>query len=86
MDAPKLKVVESIYESNYRDVVATLRVIADEIESGKHGKVGEVALVLLGDELSVFGMGPDSDRTTVHYLLCGGAARMVQALLDHGKK
>lgn len=79
-----LKVV-SIHESNFRDAVTTLRLIADRIEGGDYGEVGCCALVVLGDALNVFGMGPDSEGPSVHYLLCSGAASMVQAALDHGK-
>lgn len=78
-----LKLV-SIYESNYRDVVAMLRRLADSVEAGKYGDVSEVALVLMGDKMQVFGFGPKTDHTTTHYLLCGGAAKMTKALLDHG--
>lgn len=81
----ELKVV-TLHESNYRDPVATLRLIADQIEAGEHGEVGCVALVVLGDELSVFGMGPDAEGPSVHYVLCGGARKLESALLEHGQE
>lgn len=74
-----------MYNTNYRDAPATLRTIADSIESGEYGAVGSVALVVLGDQLHVFGVGRDSDPTSVHYLLCCGARKMENAALEHGQ-
>lgn len=81
---PELKVV-TIHDSNYRDTVKTLRLIADQIEAGQFGAVGCCAVVILGDRLEVFGMGPDSDGAAVHLVLCAGVARLQSTLLEHGR-
>ena len=78
-----MKVVE-LYDTNFRDVVTTLRGIADDIEADKFGPVGCVALVLLGDTLEVFGMGPDSEAPSVGMMLNAGALKLTKAFLDHG--
>lgn len=78
-----MKVVE-LYNSNFRDVVATLRGIADAIEDNKYGPVGCAALVLLGDTLEVFGMGPDSEAPSVGMLLNAGVMKLTKPFLDHG--
>ena len=80
----KPKVVE-LYQSNFRDPVATLRVIADEIEAGKYGDVGSVGLVLLGDTMQVFGAGEDSEPCSVALLLYSGFLRMSMEVEKHGK-
>lgn len=79
-----LKVV-SLYESNSRDPVATLRVIADAIEAGKYGPVGSVALVLMGDTTEVFGMGDDATGPSIASLLYAGFLRLVKPLEGHGR-
>ena len=78
-----MKVVE-LYDTNFRDVVTTLRGIADDIENDKYGPVGCVALVLLGNTLEVFGMGPDSEAPSVGMMLNAGAMKLTKAFLDHG--
>ena len=77
--------VTAIYETNFRQPAATLRVIADEIEAGKHGEVTQVAIVLLGDTCEVFGAGPDADGSTIATLLQAGASRMINAVAQHGR-
>ena len=77
--------VTTLYNSNYRDPVATLRHIADEIELGTYGAVGSVALVVMGDTVEVFGSGLDSDPTSVACLLQAGAMRLVGAIERHGR-
>lgn len=66
-----MKVV-TLQASNFRDPVATLRVIADEIEAGKHGVIGIVAIALRGDtdleDVSVFGTGPESEPAAMAIL------------------
>lgn len=84
MSKPDLKVV-TLNESNFRDPVKTLRRIADEIEAGSYGNVGSCALVVLGDECSVFGMGPDSDPCSVGMLLHAGFTKMSGFIANHGK-
>lgn len=77
--------VVSLFESNYRDPAATLRIIADEIEAGKYGAVGTIGLCLLGDTLEVFGMGADSDPPSVALLLHAGFSRLSNAMETHGR-
>jgi hypothetical protein len=84
MTAPVLNVV-TLQESNYRDPVATLRTIADQIEAGDYGAVGCVGLVLMGDTVEVFGMGADSDGAAVAVLLNAGVLRLTRAVEQHGK-
>lgn len=84
MSAPDLKVV-TLHDSNFRDPVATLRSIADDIEAGRYGDVGTVALVLLGDTLEVFGLGRDSEGPSVGLLLHAGFLRLSRALEEHGQ-
>jgi len=77
--------VTTLYETNFRQPAATLRVIADEIEAGKHGEVTQLGVVLLGDSCEVFGAGPDADGGTIALLLQAGAFRMIQAVAMHGR-
>jgi hypothetical protein len=80
-----MKVV-TLHESNFRDPAATLRVIADQIEAGKFGKVGCVALAVLGDTLEVFGAGVDSEPPSVAMTLYAGFARLSKAIEEHGRE
>lgn len=63
----KLAEVTPIFESNFRSVPDTLRVIATEIEQGKFGNVERATLVIeaMNDErighAEVFGMGSIGD-------------------------
>ena len=79
-----LKIV-SIHDSNFRETVTTLRLIADQIEAGKYGAVGCCGVVVLGDTLEVFGMGPDSDGAAVQTVLAAGAFRLMHAIAEHGR-
>ena len=78
---PPLKVVE-LHQSNYRDIVATLRVIAQQIEDGQYGEVQDCALVLQGAELSIFHTG-GGDAGTAHLLFAVGQRRLENAIMDH---
>lgn len=72
----KLAEVKTLYRNNYRDVSNTLRVIADEIENGKHGPVRHVAVVLLqenGAVENVFGAGSAEPLETAGLLNAGAA-------------
>jgi hypothetical protein len=84
MTATSLKVV-TLHESNYRDPVATLRLIADQMEAGKYGAVGCCSVVLFGDTLQIFGMGPDSESPTVHLVLCAAAREFEEIIRKHGQ-
>lgn len=77
--------IVTLQKSNYRDPAAILRVIADDIEAGKFGEVGCVGVVLLGNTMEVFGMGPDSDAPSVGMLLHAGFMRLARSMEDHGK-
>lgn len=72
-------------ESNFRDPAATLRAIADEIEQGVYGEVGAAGLVLLGNKMEVFGMGPDSEAPSVALLLHAGFQKLSRAVEEHGR-
>ena len=85
-DAPHLAEVVSLYETNVRDVPAKLRQTADDIEAGRYGAVGEVALVLLGDTMEVFGWGEVQDGGSSALLLQAGAQRLINMVEQHGKK
>lgn len=74
-----------IYASNFREVVPTLRKIADSIEAGEFGEVNEMALVIMGDKLEVFGAGPTCDGASIALLLQAGAHRMIREVVDHGR-
>lgn len=77
--------IRVIYESNFRDPAATLRVIADEIDAGKYGDVGQFALVLLGDTCEVFTGGHESGPCDAAALLQAGAFRLVQSIAERGR-
>jgi hypothetical protein len=79
-----MELVKTIYESNFRDVPATLRRIADEIEAGNYGEVSCVGLALLGDSLEVFGIGPDSEAPSVALVLNAGVMKLTMPVLHHG--
>lgn len=75
-----------LHGSNYRDPVATIRKIADEIEAGKYGGVGCVGVVLLGDTMEVFGAGEDSEAPSVALLLHAGFLRLSRSIEEHGRE
>lgn len=81
----ELAVVTELYPSNFRDPAATLRVIADEIEAGKHGAVGSIAIVVLGNTMEVFGAGEDSELTSTAILLHSGFLRLSRMIEEHGR-
>lgn len=62
--------------ANLRDAPAVLRAIADQVERGDFGDVGEVAVVLAGDSLNVFGFGKRQDTTSTHYMLCCASRKL----------
>jgi hypothetical protein len=84
-EKPKFSVVETIYESNSRDIPATMRHVADLIESGEFGYVGEAAFVLMGDTVEVFGWGEVQDGCTTAVLLQAGASLMIDEVKYHGR-
>lgn len=74
-----------IYETNFRDVPATLRAIADQIEAGDFGAVSQCAVVALGDTCEVFGLGPGCEGDSIALLLQAGAMRMIEQVANHGR-
>lgn len=77
--------VVTLYESNSRDEVQTLRKLADDIEAGVYGAVGSVGVVILGDKMEVFGMGEDAQAPSIALLLHAGFIRLSKSLEEHGK-
>lgn len=77
-----LRKIETLYPSNRRDVVATLRAIADEIERGTFPGVREAAVVTLGDKVDVFHLG-EGDATTTHLLLACGMRKLENGVLNN---
>lgn len=77
--------IVSLYSSNFQDVAATLREIADQVERGEFGEVESAGLVLLGDTLEVFGFGPKSDGLTTGMILHAALGRISRAIEDHGR-
>lgn len=75
-----------LHDSNYRDPVATLRQLADDIEGGEYGAVGCVGVVVLGDKMEVFGMGEDSEAPSVALLLHAGFMRLSRSIEEHGRE
>lgn len=78
--------VVTLHESNFRDPVATLRNVADDIEAGIFGDVGSVAVVVLGDTMEVFGMGQDSEAPSIALLLHAGFMRLSRSVEQHGQE
>lgn len=74
--------VVTLYDTNARDIVASIRKLADDIEAGDYGDVREVALAMAGDKLHVFGWGPEQDGATTQLLLVCGAQKLVKAVID----
>lgn len=75
--------VVPLFESNFRDPAATLRVIADDIEAGKYGNVEEVAIALNGAEnVEVFATGPQSDAGTACLLFTAAIQRLISPIIN----
>lgn len=81
-ESRKLAAVETLYTTNSRDVLATLRVIADNIEKGEYGEVTEMALVLYGSQFHLFGAGHQQDAGSTAVLFAAGHHKMVKAIVD----
>lgn len=80
-EKPPLKVIP-LQESNYRDIVATLRLIANQIEKGEYGNVNDCALILQGAELDIFHMGAGNVETA-HLLFACAQRKLELAVIDH---
>lgn len=74
-----------LQDSNYRQIGPTLREIAADIEAGRYGEVGSVAVVLLGSTMEVFGAGPDSEGPSIALMLHAGFLRLSRAIEEHGR-
>lgn len=72
--------IVKLYESNCRDIVSTLRGIADSIEGGDYGDVLEAALILNGTSIEVFGLG-DCDVGATNLLLDAAKLKFSLAVL-----
>lgn len=83
MSEPDLKLV-TLRSTTIREVAPTLRKIADQIEAGKFGDVATCGLVLSGDAMQVFGMGPLSEAPMVALLLHAGFARLSKYVEERG--
>lgn len=79
-----LKVV-TLHESNFRDPSATLRRIAEEIDSGDYGSVTCLALVVLGTKMELFTAGPDSDATSCALLFQAANLRLAKTIEEIGQ-
>lgn len=73
-----------IYETNFRDPVAMLRLLADAIEAGKHGAVGQLVVALLGDDLDVFAYGHDCTAADAVCLFQAAAHKLLRPIINHG--
>lgn len=74
-----------LQESNQRDVPGTLRIWADEIEEGKHGKVRRLALVIDANELRAVYMGEGEVGVNLLALLKMGAAQVLRRMMGEQK-
>lgn len=83
-DQKRLAEVSTIYSSNFRDVAATLRQLADRVETGDLQGTDELVIVAMTPSgLEVFGLG-SVDAVNAHYLLCCGAAKLQAPTVRHG--
>ena len=80
-EQPPLKVVP-LHESNYRDIVSALRLVADQIERGEFGQVNDCAMVLQGPTFEFFHMG-SGNAETAHLLFACAQRKLELAFLDH---
>lgn len=74
-DKPHLTEVKTLYRSNSRDIPATLRLIADQIESGDFGEAKAVTLVVQADKLDVCHLG-EGTSDDAHMLLSLGRRKL----------
>lgn len=74
--------VITMRETTLRDVAATLRSIADDLEKEKWGPVRAAALVLDADSVETFFTGDGEPGPCAHLLFSVAAAKMVQRVLD----
>jgi hypothetical protein len=77
--------IVTLYESNFRDPVATLRAIADGVEAGKYGDVASVGIVVLGNTMEVFGGGEDNELCSLAVLFHAAFMRLCGFVESHGR-
>jgi hypothetical protein len=77
--------IVTLYKTNFRDPVSTLREIANQIERGDRGQIGCIAMVIMGDTVEVLGIGPDSEVSSCAALLQAGNLRLVKMIERHGR-
>jgi hypothetical protein len=76
----KLAEVVTVATSNRRDIPATLRVIADQIESGEFPDVVCATLVVNGKILDVCHLG-EGTSTNAHLMLCLGQRKLEEMII-----
>lgn len=76
--------VVALYEQNMRQIPEMLRLLANNIENGDYGEVGEATCVVMGDTLEVFGWGPHCDGTSSAVMLQAGAQKLIDQVKNHG--
>lgn len=69
---------------DYRDPVKALRNLADDIEAGEYGDVSSCGVVLMGDQMDVFGSGTDRDGPTIALLFSAAAHRFAREIEEYG--
>lgn len=72
--------VVTLYDNNFRDIVGTLRAIADEIEQDKYGDVSDFCLVMKSEELDIFHSG-EGDVGTACLLLNAAIYRFSRSIV-----
>lgn len=77
MDKKPCEVV-TLYDSNYRDVVATLRKVADQIEAGEYGEVSQYVLVV-DNGLSEIFCGGEANSAESVFLMQRAITRLCNA-------
>lgn len=76
-----LSKVETLNQTNRRDIPATLRVIADQIERGDNGVVDSVTLVVKGKILDICHLG-EGNSDKAHLLLCLGQRKLESMVMN----
>ncbi len=73
--------IVTLQKSNFRDPVATLREIANEIESGKYGEVSVVGIAMRvsinPEGVEIFALGQDSEPANIGMLFARAHQEMV---------
>lgn len=83
-DKPKLAEVKTAYDTNFRNIPETLRLIAKQIEQGEFGECRQVVLVAASDVIDVCHMGEGTAANAALLLQCG-LHRLVEVTLNNLK-